>query len=69
MGEIKDKIKGKLKQTEGRLTGDRVRETQGTVEKKKGDLEGLGNRVKNRVKAEVNGARARSAARSRRRTP
>ena len=32
MGAISDKVKGKAKQVEGRLTGDRVREMQGAAE-------------------------------------
>ena len=32
MGAIANKIKGKLKKAEGRLTGDKVREAQGSVQ-------------------------------------
>ena len=45
MGARTDKIKGKLKQVEGKLTGDRVRIAQGTVEKTKGDVESGAARV------------------------
>lgn len=32
MGAIKNKIAGKLKKAEGKLTGDKVREAQGSVQ-------------------------------------
>jgi uncharacterized protein YjbJ (UPF0337 family) len=64
MGAIIDKIKGKAKQIEGKLTGDKVREAQGGVEKTKGDVEGAANRMKNRVKARVNNVRAKAQAKS-----
>jgi len=35
-----DKIKGRVKQIEGKLTGDKVRVAQGTVQRAKGDVEG-----------------------------
>jgi len=35
-----DKIKGRVKQIEGKLTGDKVRMAQGTVQRAKGDVEG-----------------------------
>ena len=38
MGSITRTIKGKLKKTEGRVTGDKVREAQGTVEETAGKL-------------------------------
>lgn len=62
MAGISDKIKGKLKKAEGRITGDKVRETQGTVEEKKGDLEMRFNRAKNRVRARVDEARVKHQA-------
>lgn len=37
MGEIIDKLKGKAKQVEGDLTGDRSRHAEGTVDEKKGE--------------------------------
>jgi uncharacterized protein YjbJ (UPF0337 family) len=40
MGALIDKIKGKAKQLEGKLTGNNVLAAQGTAEKAKGDLEG-----------------------------
>ncbi len=61
MGSIGDKIKGKAKQVEGKLTGDKLREGQGTVQKAKGDVEGAVARTKARAKARVNEARAKRA--------
>ena len=63
MGAISDKLKGKAKQVEGRITGDKVRETQGTVEKKKGDVEGAVDRAKNRARAKIDEMKAKRAAR------
>jgi uncharacterized protein YjbJ (UPF0337 family) len=62
MGAIIDKLKGKAKRLEGRLTGDRVRETQGAVEETKGKVEGAIAGLKDRVDARVADARARRAA-------
>ena len=38
MGNTADKLKGKLKKVEGEVTGDKVRQGQGVVEEKKGQL-------------------------------
>lgn len=38
MGNTADKLKGKLKKVEGEITGDKVRQGQGVVEEKKGEL-------------------------------
>ena len=46
MGEITDKIKGKAKQLEGRLTGDKTRIAEGMVDETKGNLKGVANKVK-----------------------
>ncbi|HMG57754.1 MAG TPA: hypothetical protein VK601_29840 [Kofleriaceae bacterium] len=62
MGAITDKLKGKAKRLEGRLTGDRVREAQGAVEETKGKVEGAIAGLKDRVSAGVADARARRAA-------
>lgn len=67
MGAITDKLKGKAKKLEGRLTGDRVREAQGSIEegvgKVEGAIEGAIGRVRRRVDARVNEVRAKRAAR------
>lgn len=47
MGEMTDKIKGKAKQLEGRLTGDKSRIAEGMVDETKGNLMGVANKVKN----------------------
>ncbi|HEX7702491.1 MAG TPA: hypothetical protein VF403_17250 [Kofleriaceae bacterium] len=64
-----DKIKGKGKQIEGRLTGDKVRVAEGTAQKVKGDVEGTVSRVVRKVKARVQHAKkaVASAVRSPRR--
>ena len=61
MGAIKDKIVGKAKQVEGRVTGDKVRETQGTARKAKGDVEGALERTKYRARAKIDEMKARRA--------
>ncbi len=50
MGEIIDKAKGKAKQVEGSLTGDRDRQAEGVVDEKKGDLKGKFEEVKQNIK-------------------
>jgi len=61
MGAIGDKIKGKAKQVEGRVTGDKVRETQGTVQKTKGDLKGKLEGAKLRARAKIDEMKAKRA--------
>jgi uncharacterized protein YjbJ (UPF0337 family) len=53
MGEIIDKIKGKAKQVEGILTGDKARQHEGEVDEAKGKLEGVVNRVAGAVERAV----------------
>jgi uncharacterized protein YjbJ (UPF0337 family) len=53
MGSTADKLKGKLKKVEGQVTGDKVREAQGWVEEKKGDVEGAVDRVADKVDANI----------------
>ena len=72
MGALTDKIRGKVKQLAGKLTGDNVLSAQGTVEKAKGDLEGVVSRVARNVKhtvravtSRVNAGRVRSGRRTR----
>jgi uncharacterized protein YjbJ (UPF0337 family) len=62
MGAIGDKIKGKAKQVEGRVTGDKVRETQGTVQKTKGNIEGKLEGAKLRARAKIDEMKAKRAA-------
>lgn len=67
MGAMTDKIKGKLKKTEGRMTGDKLRTAQGAATEKKGDVRGAVNRASRRVKAGVRKIQRKGAAA--RRTP
>jgi uncharacterized protein YjbJ (UPF0337 family) len=50
MGEIIDKLKGKAKQVEGSLTGDRQRQAEGVADEQKGELKGKFEEVKQGVK-------------------
>ena len=40
MGELKDKIEGEVKDTGGKMTGDKKMEWEGKGQKAKGDVEG-----------------------------
>jgi uncharacterized protein YjbJ (UPF0337 family) len=62
MGAISDKIKGKLKKAEGRVTGDKVREAQGGLQDKKGDVEARVDRMKFRARTKIDEMRAKRAA-------
>ena len=53
MGSTADKLKGKLKKAEGELTGDKVREGQGWVEEKKGEVEGAVDRAADKVEQKI----------------
>lgn len=57
-----DKIKGKAKELEGRLTGDRVRQVQGALEKTKGNVEGEVASARYRARARRDEAKAKRAA-------
>jgi uncharacterized protein YjbJ (UPF0337 family) len=46
MGEITDKIKGKAKQLEGRLTGNKARIAEGILDETRGNLKGVANKAK-----------------------
>lgn len=50
MGELIDKAKGKLKQAEGRLTGNRVREAEGVLDETKGKAKEKLEEAKHRVR-------------------
>ncbi len=47
MGELGDKLEGNLKDAGGKMTGDKKTQVEGKAQKAKGDLEGLGNDLKN----------------------
>jgi uncharacterized protein YjbJ (UPF0337 family) len=49
MGKLIDKLKGKLMKTEGRATGDKVRQAQGWATEKKGDVEGAIDRASDKI--------------------
>jgi uncharacterized protein YjbJ (UPF0337 family) len=53
-----NKLKGKAKEAEGRVTGDKVRQGQGKVEATKGDLEMKGNKVARKVRGAASRAKA-----------
>ncbi len=53
MGEIIDTIKGKAKQAEGRLTGDRGKEAEGVADELKGKAKGSFEEFKTDVKRAV----------------
>jgi uncharacterized protein YjbJ (UPF0337 family) len=53
MGEIIDKVKGKAKQIEGILTGDKARQNEGKLDEAKGNVEGVVNKVGNAVRDTV----------------
>jgi uncharacterized protein YjbJ (UPF0337 family) len=50
MGELIDKVKGKIKQTAGALAGDTKLEREGEVDEAKGELKGAVENVKHAVK-------------------
>jgi len=62
MGAIIDKIKGKAKQLEGRLTGDKLRVAQGRAETAKGDLESAAARAARKMKGFVDRTATRAKA-------
>ncbi len=59
MGAMMDKAKGRLKKIEGKLTGDKVRSVQGSIEETKGDVELQGESAMDNVKAGVSRAKAK----------
>ena len=58
MSAKSDKIKGRAKQIEGKLTGDEVRVAQGTLQRAKGDVEGVVSRIVRDVKRGVRNGQA-----------
>jgi uncharacterized protein YjbJ (UPF0337 family) len=59
MGSTMDKIKGKAKELEGRLTGDKLRIAQGKATTKKGQVKGVAERGSAKVKAGVSRAKGK----------
>lgn len=73
MGAIIDKIKGKLMKTEGKVTGDKVRQAQGTAVETKGKVKaavergvakakGKATEIKSRAKAATRKTKRKAAA-------
>lgn len=53
MGEIIDKVKGKMKQVEGDLNGDSVRHAEGVADELKGKAKGVVEDIKHAVREAV----------------
>jgi uncharacterized protein YjbJ (UPF0337 family) len=53
MGEIIDRIKGKAKQVEGIITGDKARQQEGKRDEAKADVEHVVNQVEGAVELAV----------------
>jgi uncharacterized protein YjbJ (UPF0337 family) len=53
MGEIIDKVKGKIKKAAGAVTGDKPLEREGRVDEAKGKVKGAVEEVKHAVKDAV----------------
>ncbi len=53
MGEIIDKVKGKIKQAAGSITGDKKLEREGKVDEAKGKVKGAIEEVKHAAKEAV----------------
>lgn len=62
MGAIKDKLAGTAKKIEGKVTGDKVRTAQGSVQKTKGDVEGKLDKAKFRGRAKLEEMKIRGRA-------
>jgi uncharacterized protein YjbJ (UPF0337 family) len=45
MGELRDKVEGEVKDTGGKVTGDKKMEWEGKGQKAKGNLEGAGRKM------------------------
>jgi uncharacterized protein YjbJ (UPF0337 family) len=69
MSPTANRIKGKLKEVEGRITGDKLREAEGRVQKAAGKAEEAMKRGARRVKARVTTSKAGRKASAARSTP
>lgn len=58
MGELVSKIKGKAKQIEGVLTGNKKRQAEGEAEELRGKVEGIANKVEDAARKAVAAAKA-----------
>jgi uncharacterized protein YjbJ (UPF0337 family) len=61
MGEIIDTLKGKAKQAQGRMTGDREKEAEGVADEMKGKAKGAFEEAKTDVKRAVRKEKAEDA--------
>ena len=50
---LKDKVVGKMKEVEGKLTNDKLREAEGKAQKKKGEITDRVNKVKENVEETI----------------
>lgn len=53
MGELMDKARGKIKQAEGKLTGNKARQAEGVLEEAKGKAKGKFEEAKTDIKRAV----------------
>jgi uncharacterized protein YjbJ (UPF0337 family) len=53
MGELIDKVKGKIKQAAGSVSGDKTLEAQGKMDEAKGKMKGAAEEIKHSVKEAV----------------
>ena len=53
MGELIDKVKGKIKQAAGSLSGDKTLEAKGKIDEAKGKMKGVAEDIKHSVKDAV----------------
>ena len=53
MGEIIDKVKGKIKQVAGSASGDKKLEREGKIDEAKGKVKGAAEDVKHAIKKAV----------------
>ena len=56
MGEISDKVKGKIKQVQGDLTDDPLKHAEGVAQEIKGKIEGAIDDAKHAIKDKMKGA-------------
>lgn len=59
MSAISDKIKGKAKQIQGKVTGNRARTAEGKAQEAAGEVEGMAARARRKVQRGVSRAKQR----------
>lgn len=50
---LKDKVVGKMKEVEGKITNDKLREAEGKAQKKKGEVTDHVNKVKENIEKTI----------------